>query len=90
MGSRRTPVQKEGATQCRILNLSNPTVPECDPADATPLDAALWQRLLVGHPDRDFASYISCGLTRWAQKVHAAASEVMTADLYGRSSTPYP
>ena len=35
---------------------------ERDPADTTPLDAARWQRLLVGHPDRDFASYVSRGL----------------------------
>ena len=35
---------------------------ERDPADATPLDAARWQRLLVSHPDRDFATYVSHGL----------------------------
>ena len=41
--------------------LVNPNT-ERDPADTTPLDAARWQRLLVGHPDRDFASYVSRGL----------------------------
>ena len=35
---------------------------ERDPADTTPLDAACWQPLLVGNPDRDFASYVSRGL----------------------------
>ena len=35
---------------------------ERDPADATPLDAARWQQLLVRHPDRDFATYVSRGL----------------------------
>ena len=35
---------------------------ECNLADATPLDAARWQWLLVGHLDSDFASYVSRGL----------------------------
>ena len=57
-GSRRTP--KKGPTVSHTQSIKPNSEP--DPADATPLDAARWQRLLVSHPNRDFTTYVSHGL----------------------------